>query len=704
MALARCAPLDAAAARGWIALEQPRRRVVLLLAKRPRAAWAELSDIGAVLDPWRVLAARWRSRGTRAVRRRDLAGLFVRPRHGAAAHHRPHPRPGRPATTRPTGAHAPVEALESGPVSDEAQDLNVLSASRGRRGRRATRGCSPSRWPPSSPPSPAAAAVAASPSGSTTGLTGGELVGRAGRRRARSGTPGWTAGTARGSGRAGEQGPHLAVLAGAGLGGRAPARCSSPPAPRRARSSPLLVGLALPLATLTAYLGARVVTHSRWPRALAALAWSTTAVRGHRRRRRPPRRGRRRHAAPARRGRVRPRRPPRERHHRHRGDGPRRRPSSAPSSPALLVVTAWSPRWSLVVLGPGWARAARPGPAGPAAGRCMGPWVAALVASPAPAADRPGPGGLGRPQAPPWQIALAAPGRPRVATPCCSPRRWSSPGSLGLLRGGRRSAAAPRPGVVALLGLAARVAAPRISLGAVPEGLPERRASRSRPGPAPACCSTPSRSSPPPCSVPTGCPCAARAVAGRPWPAGPSPPRVIVAVLVECGVDGLAGDRRGAVGVVRPAAGRGHRPGRGRARPTACCCSTPEGDRLTYQLLGREVGDVARTLPAPSGRPARRAALATGGGSLFEQGGSPGALTPAADLADPGRRLRRTARRGDRPRDPHPRRDGRALSRLGEHDGVIFWRVLPAAAGLPTTPSPRRGPESSPPRARRRST
>ena len=39
-----------------------------------------------------------------------------------------------------------------------------------------------------------------------------------------------------------------------------------------------LVGLAFPLATLTAYLGARVITHSRWPRGLAALAWSSTAV------------------------------------------------------------------------------------------------------------------------------------------------------------------------------------------------------------------------------------------------------------------------------------------------------------------------------------------------------------------------------------------------------------------------------------------
>ena len=43
------------------------------------------------------------------------------------------------------------------------------------------------------------------------------------------------------------------------------------------------------------------------------------------------------------------------------------------------------------------------------------------------------------------------------------------------------------------------------------------------------------------------------------------------------------------------------------------------------------------------------------------------------------------------------------LSRLGEHEGVIFWRVMPSAEP-PTTPSPRRGPESSLPTARRRST
>jgi len=61
----------------WIVLSSTTAAVALLLAKRPRAAWAELSDIGAVLTPGRVLGARWRSRGTRQVRRRDLQGLFV---------------------------------------------------------------------------------------------------------------------------------------------------------------------------------------------------------------------------------------------------------------------------------------------------------------------------------------------------------------------------------------------------------------------------------------------------------------------------------------------------------------------------------------------------------------------------------------------------------------------------------------------------
>jgi hypothetical protein len=107
---------------------------------------------------------------------------------------------------------------------------------------------------------------------------------------------------------------------------------------------------------------------------------------------------------------------------------------------------------------------------------------------------------------------------------------------------------------------------------------------------------------------------------------------------------------------------------------------TPEPEGLSFQLLGQEVGDVARSLPAPqSDRPAANA-LAASVSALFEQGAAPGALTPAADLAE--QAVGFVGLRADAT-DPRIRAlDATAgLSRLGEHDGVTFWRVLPDGGG-----------------------
>ena len=53
-------------------------RLGLLIAKAPRRAYDELvSSWAAVLTPWRVLASRWRARGTREVPRRDIAQLLA---------------------------------------------------------------------------------------------------------------------------------------------------------------------------------------------------------------------------------------------------------------------------------------------------------------------------------------------------------------------------------------------------------------------------------------------------------------------------------------------------------------------------------------------------------------------------------------------------------------------------------------------------
>ena len=61
----------------WLVLTGVLAALGLLLLKRPRAAWQELSDVGGALTPWQAVSARWRSRGMRIVARRDLTGLYV---------------------------------------------------------------------------------------------------------------------------------------------------------------------------------------------------------------------------------------------------------------------------------------------------------------------------------------------------------------------------------------------------------------------------------------------------------------------------------------------------------------------------------------------------------------------------------------------------------------------------------------------------
>ncbi len=141
VALARCAwwalPLLAA----WVVLSSTVACAALLLAKRPRAAWAEFSDIGAVLTPGRVLSARWRSRGTRQIRRRDLQGLFVSPRtvlrHTTdLIHDEVALEPGDLGPRSPRTSSSPAR-------SPTRPRTSTSSAPRGRPGRPATRGC----WP-----------------------------------------------------------------------------------------------------------------------------------------------------------------------------------------------------------------------------------------------------------------------------------------------------------------------------------------------------------------------------------------------------------------------------------------------------------------------------------------------------------------------------------------------------------------------------
>jgi hypothetical protein len=436
----------------------------------------------------------------------------------------------------------------------------------------------------------------------------------------------------------------------------------------------LLVTLALPLATLTAYLAARVVTHSRLPRALAALAWSTTAVL----------------ATAVGSGRL--------------GGivaavllplvaaglalvGRRAGTTTATAATVLAsaVLGAFAPALLVLVVvaglvvtlaAHGWARvrglAVAVGPV-----LLLGPWVATLAERPALLLTGPGLSVWGTDQALPWQIALLHPGG-AGSYPVVLSAPLVLAGLLGLLRAGRRGVAASVLGVVAIVGLAYAVVAPRLQLGVVPQGLPEAgRPITAWAGTGLLVCALALVA-----AALLGADGLAVSRARGGWQAlarWPVAGALVAAVLVSGGWltwrtvgDDLGAwqDPRPAVAVDQADSGIGNR----------MLLLTPEGEGLTYQLLGREVSDVARALPAPAdGRPSS-ADLAAAVGSLFEQGAAPGALHPAADLSDQavgfvGLRAEST--------DPRLRAlDATAgLSRLGEHDGVTFWRVLPGGGG-----------------------
>ena len=671
VALTRCSLLAAPFLAVWVALTSLVAGLALLVAKQPRAAWRELSDIGALLDPWRSLGARWRSRGTRRLRRRDLAGLFVPARaalrHTADLVHDQVVHDRGPAER----AHTPVEAVETGPVSDEAMDLHVLSAS----------------WASRAARNPGVLAVAVAavvtlfagrhlPGGFAgrleTGLAGGELVGV----RADAATlwhtwlDGWHGAA---SGHSGEQSPYLVVVAAlAWLGEHLP--WGTPASSPVGAAVAALIGLAFPLATFTAYVSARVVTHSRWPRALAALAWSSTAV----------------VATAVGAGRL---------------GGvvaaillpavaagfalAARRQSSATATaatalgaavlgafvPALLVLAA-AAALLLVVFGRGKGPRVRGLALLLLPPALMGPWLLELVDAPYRLLSGPGLALWGATSAKPWEIALAHPGGPGS-----HPVLFTAPlvlaGLVGLLRCGARSAAATFLALLALAGLAFGLAAPHLHLGAVPEGL--------------AGAGEPITAWPGTGLLVYVLALVAAALLGADrlpvrrsaggWLAvarGPVGAAVVVAVLASTGWTAwkAVGTELSAWDDPRPAVAIDQAEG---GLSNRMLLLEPDGDQVRYELLGREVSGVARDLPLTADQQPDRAVLAGVVGRLFEQGGSPDAPEPAAALASHavgfvGLRAEET--------DPAIRTlDATAgLSRLGQHDGVMFWRVLPDKA------------------------
>ncbi|MDQ1484194.1 MAG: hypothetical protein QOF35_2270, partial [Actinomycetota bacterium] len=124
VALARCSLWAAPILAIWIVLASLCSAAVLLLAKRPRAAWAAIVDLSSVMTPWRPIAARWRSRGLRRVRRRDLRGLFASPRAGFGRAFDEIFDGVAPLATRPVDdGHPGAHSMETGPMSEDAESL-----------------------------------------------------------------------------------------------------------------------------------------------------------------------------------------------------------------------------------------------------------------------------------------------------------------------------------------------------------------------------------------------------------------------------------------------------------------------------------------------------------------------------------------------------------------------------------------------------
>ena len=276
VALARCSPYAVPFLALWIALASIGSAAVLLVVKRPARAWEELAGLGPLMTPWRPMSARWRARGARQVRRRDLRGLFASPRSGLAQ---------ALETIQDAVAMAPdgstpdrvgsAQSLETGPGSDDSESLEEPLLGLTSRILRH--------------PGFLAVMVSALVSLATwrsllgglisadgQGFTGGQLLPVS--TGASSLFHGWLDGWhGAGLGNALEPAPYLPVLAaGAWVVEHLPLIAA--PASSVGTSIAWLLVAAVPLSAWTAYLGARVATRARWPRAWAALAWASLAT------------------------------------------------------------------------------------------------------------------------------------------------------------------------------------------------------------------------------------------------------------------------------------------------------------------------------------------------------------------------------------------------------------------------------------------
>jgi GT2 family glycosyltransferase len=272
--LARCSLFAAPFLVVWMLLSALLASLTLLVAKRPRQAWQELTDVTALFHPVTTLGARWRGHRTRRLRGGDLSTLFVAP--AVAARTTVDRIQDTVIPDRATARREAAPTTETGPVAEESESLDNLPASLPRRivthpgflAVFAVLVATTAAW------RDALRAGALSPT--HTGLAGGQL-----RAMTTDSSGLWhafrDAWHGAGLGTGAESGPHLAVLAGlTWLAERVPGVAES-------RSSAgvtvaWILFLAPTLSAWTAYRAGRVVTPSRVARGVAGFAWGTAGV------------------------------------------------------------------------------------------------------------------------------------------------------------------------------------------------------------------------------------------------------------------------------------------------------------------------------------------------------------------------------------------------------------------------------------------
>jgi GT2 family glycosyltransferase len=667
VALARCSPFAVPVLALWIVLGSLGSAFLLLVVKRPRLAWTELADVGSLMTPWRPMAARWRSRGIRRVRRRDLRGLFAAPAagvrqtldtiHGAVAL-----GPGRP-----DDGVGGVQSLETGPLSDDVEPLEVPARGAG----------SGILGHPGFLAVMAGAALAAatwrsllwalSPTNGL-GIVGGELLPVSGDASGlwHAWLDGWHGS---GLGNSLESAPYLPVLSAGAWAVQHLPLIGTSTSSVGVFVAWLLVG-AIPASAWTAYLGAGVLTRAPWPRAWAALAWAslatlTTAM------------------ASGRLGAV----------VAHIllplvAAGfvcAARRPASTPATfgaaAALGVTGAFNPAMGafgafvallLLVFGRGATRLRAAVlllvPVG-----LLGPWLLQLV-------DKPllllaGPGltvwqGAAAASAAPWQLELLHPGGPGSY-----PALLSAPillaGVVAMLRRDTGSSAMTVLALLAVAGLGLGVASPHIIIGVVPQDLAGAGSAIT-------------------VWAGTGLDLAALALIaaalrglGGLSPSGFGCRKILVAPVVTAAVLGVAasvamagwlgiGDALSAKVASLPAvaADQANAPSGSRT-----LVLTRVAGAIGYQLLGNEPGSVVRDLPVAPAPPDPLLAAAVR--STVTAGDATSANAARDELADLG--VGFVAFRGASTEPLVNQLDATAgMTRLSDGTGLILWRVLPS--------------------------